>query len=135
MGAWEELKTFIQQGNIVTLAVAFVIGLAFSAVVMAFVADIITPIISIPGKVDFSSLSLDINGSHLLYGLFFNAVLSFVVIAIVIFFAIVRPMAKREERRKAKLGPAAVVTKECPYCISTIALKATKCPNCTSNLA
>jgi large conductance mechanosensitive channel len=134
VGAWEDLKTFIQQGNVVNLAVAFVIGAAFAAVVTAFVTDLVTPIIGIAGHVNFATLTFAINGSTFYYGAFLNALIAFLVIAVVIFFAVVRPIAHLAERQKAKLPPAAVTTKECPFCASTIPLKATRCPNCTSTL-
>lgn len=131
---WQEFKDFLNRGNIIALAVAFVIGLAFSAVVTAFVTDIVTPIIGIPGKADFSSLSVTINGSSILYGLFINAIIYFVIVALFIFFGIVRPMAKMAERRKAKEAAAPPTTKDCPYCLSKIPIKATKCSACTSSL-
>ena len=131
---WQEFKDFLNRGNIIALAVAFVIGLAFSAVVTAFVTDIVTPIIGIPGKADFSSLSVNINGSSILYGLFINAIIYFLIVAAFIFFGIVRPMAKMAERRKAKEAAAPPTTKDCPYCLSKIPIKATKCSACTSSL-
>ena len=135
MGVWQESRDFINKGNIISLAVAFVIGTAFAAVVSALVTDIINPIIGIPGHQDFSKFSLVVNGSTILYGSFINALIYFVIVALVIFFAIVRPMAKMAERQKAKQAAAPPTTKECPFCISTIPIKATKCPNCTSSLS
>lgn len=135
MGAIDDFRTFITKGNVLDLAVAFIIGAAFTAVVTALVADIITPIIGIAGHVDFSSWRLTINGSAILFGLFLNSLISFIIIALVVFFALVRPIAKMEERRKAKLPAAAVTTKDCPFCFSSISIKATRCPNCTSTLS
>lgn len=135
MGAIDDFRTFITKGNVIDLAVAFIIGAAFTAVVTALVTDIITPIIGIAGHVDFSSWRLTINGSAILFGLFLNALIAFIIIAAVVFFALVRPIAKMEERRKAKLPPAAVTTKDCPFCFSSISIKATRCPNCTSTLS
>lgn len=131
---WQEFKDFLNRGNIISLAVAFVIGLAFSAVVTAFVTDIVTPIIGIPGKADFSSYSVNINGSAILYGAFINAVIYFLIVAAFIFFGIVRPMAKMAERRKAMEAAAPPTTKDCPYCLSKIPVKATKCSACTSSV-
>ena len=89
----EDFREFLLRGNLVDTAVGIVIGLAFAAVVTAFVADLITPIIAaIFGKPDFSSLTFTINGSHFLYGAFINAVISFVAIAAAVFFFVVKPV-------------------------------------------
>jgi large conductance mechanosensitive channel len=101
-----QFRDFLLRGNVVDLAVAVVIGAAFGAVVTAFVADIVTPLIAaIGGKPDFSALSFTINGSRFRYGSFFNAVLSFVIIAAAIFFLVVKPVSALMERRKAGLEP------------------------------
>jgi large conductance mechanosensitive channel len=98
----KEFRAFLLRGNIVELAVAFVIGVAFAAVVTAFVADIITPIIAaIFGKPDFSGLTFTINGSVFRYGSFLNAVISFVAIAAAVFFFVVKPMDMIAARRRA----------------------------------
>jgi large conductance mechanosensitive channel len=95
-----EFKEFILQGNLITLAVAFVMGVAFAALVTAFVADIITPIIgAIFGKSDFSSETFTINGSHFLYGSLINALITFVSIAAAVFFFIVKPYEIVQARR------------------------------------
>jgi large conductance mechanosensitive channel len=95
-----EFKDFIFRGNLITLAIAFVMGLAFAALVTAFVTDIITPIIGmIFGKADFSDESFTINGSHFIYGSFINAVITFVSIALAVFFFIVKPYEVLQERR------------------------------------
>jgi len=95
-----EFKDFILQGNLITLAVAFVLGVAFAALVTAFVADIITPVIgAIFGSSDFSSETLTINGSHFRYGSFINAVITFVSIAAAVFFFIVKPYELVQARR------------------------------------
>ena len=133
MGLWEDFKNFALKGNVIELAVAVVIALAFQAVINAFVVDIINGLIGIPGKADFSAFKLTINGSDILYGTFINAVIAFVVIALVIFFVLVRPYQKYKARTEKKPAPAPV-TKECPFCITQISIKATRCPNCTSQL-
>ena len=95
-----DFRDFILQGNLITLAVAFVMGVAFAALVTAFVADIITPIIgAIFGKSDFSSETFTINGSHFLYGSFINAMITFVSIAAAVFFFIVKPYEIVQARR------------------------------------
>jgi large conductance mechanosensitive channel len=101
-----EFRAFILRGNLVDLAVAVVIGTSFTAVVNAFVKDIITPLIAaIGGKPDFSGLTFTINGSVFRYGHFLNAVISFLVIAAVVFFLVVKPIGTLMERRKAGLEP------------------------------
>jgi large conductance mechanosensitive channel len=101
-----QFRDFLLRGNVVDLAVAVVMGAAFGAVVTALVADIITPLIAaIGGKPDFSALSFTINGSRFRYGAFFNAVVSFVIIAFAIFFLVVKPVGALMERRKAGLEP------------------------------
>lgn len=97
----KEFREFVLRGNVVDLAVAVVIGAAFGAVVAAFVADFVTPLIAaIGGKPDFSQLTFTINGSKFFYGHFFNAVISFLIIAAVIFFLVVRPLNALAARRK-----------------------------------
>lgn len=128
----KEFREFIMRGNLVDLAVAVVIGLAFSAVVTALVADLITPLIAaIGGKPDFSGLTFTINHSRFLYGAFVNALVSFVVIAGAVFFFVVKPMNVLAARRAR---PEAATTRACPRCVSEIPLAATRCPNCTSEL-
>jgi large conductance mechanosensitive channel len=134
MGAWDEFKTFLAQGNIVALAVAFIIATAFAAVVTALVTDIITPIVGIIVHVDFATWRLTINGSPILFGLFINAVIFFLIVAAVIFFGIVRPMAAMKKRQDAKKPAPADTTKACPYCLSQVPIKASKCMYCTSTL-
>jgi large conductance mechanosensitive channel len=99
----KEFRAFILRGNVVDLAVAVVIGAAFGAVVTAFVADIVTPLIAaIGGKPNFAELKFKINGSEFLYGDFFNKIVSFVIIAAVIFFFVVRPLNALAARRKSQ---------------------------------
>ena len=123
-------RKFLMRGNIVDLAIAVVIGTAFTAVVTAFVADIITPLIAaIGGQPHFGSLSFTVNHSHFQYGLFINALLSFVIIAAVVYYLIVAPMTRvtaRFERNKA------ATTRECPECLSEIPVAATRCMYCTA---
>jgi large conductance mechanosensitive channel len=134
MKAMNEFKEFILRGNVVDLAVAVVIGAAFGTIVQALVKDLITPLIAaIGGKPDFSSLYFTINRSKFAWGDFINAVVSFLIIAAVIFFLVVRPINALLARTKK--GPEPVATaKECPYCLSSIPLAATKCAFCTADL-
>ena len=102
----KEFRDFVLRGNVVELAVAVVIGAAFGAVVTAFVASFVTPLIAaIGGKPDFSALAFTINGSRFTYGAFFNALLSFLIIAAVIFFFVVRPLNALAARRKKEEEP------------------------------
>ena len=126
-------KDFILRGNILDLAVAFVIGVAFAAVINAFVVDIIMPIIAaIVGKPDFSGLTFTVNNSVFLYGSFINAIVSFLLIAAAIYFIIVVPMNKIAERRARGQAPAAPTTKDCPECLSEIPNGARRCAFCGS---
>ncbi len=128
----EEFKNFISKGDVLDLAVAFVMGAAFNALVTALVTDMVSPIIGIPGHVNFASITYTVNGSTFLVGAFINSVISFLSIAVAVFFFIIKPMSKLKPVSKA---PApAPTTKECPYCFSSIQIKATRCPFCTSEL-
>jgi large conductance mechanosensitive channel len=99
---FKEFRDFLMQGNLITLAIAFVLGTAFAALLGEFVKDIITPIIGlIFGKTDFSALTFSLNSSHFLYGSFINALLTFVTIAAAVFFFIVKPYELIVARRKA----------------------------------
>jgi large conductance mechanosensitive channel len=101
-----QFRDFLLRGNVVDLAVAVVVGAAFGAVVTALVKDIITPLIAaIGGKPSFAGLAFTINGSHFLYGDFFNAIISFIVIAAAVFFLVVKPVSALMERRKAGEEP------------------------------
>ena len=134
MSIIEDLKKFIMRGNVVDMAVGIVIGAAFGAMVAAFVADVITPLIGIAGHFDFSSWQTRVNGSLFKQGAFLNAVISFIIIAVVVFFTIVQPLAKLEDRRKARLPKAAPTTRDCPECLSSIPIRARRCAFCTSQV-
>ena len=123
-------REFILRGNVVDLAVAVVIGAAFGAVVTAFVDNILTPIIAaVFGKPDFSNLVFTVNGSAFRYGLFINALISFLLIAAAIYFVVVLPMNRLAERRARGADPT---VKECPECLNEIPHKARKCAFCGS---
>ena len=127
-----DFKKFLMRGNLVELAVAFVIGIAFAALLKAFIADLITPIIAlIFGKPNFGDLSFTINSSHFLYGDFINYLITFVITALVVFLFVVRPYNALMARR-AEEDPD---TKECPECTSAIPVKARRCPQCNAQLA
>ncbi|HEU5439465.1 MAG TPA: large conductance mechanosensitive channel protein MscL [Ktedonobacterales bacterium] len=129
-----EFKEFVMRGNVIDLAIAVVIGAAFSAVVSAFVKDLITPLIAaIGGKQDFSAIAFTINTSTFKIGDFINELLSFLIIAAVIFFLVIKPLNALLALRK-KPEPAAPTTRECPYCLSEIPIKATRCAYCTAEV-
>ncbi len=124
----EDFVKFINQGNLVQLAIAFVIGAAFAAVVEDLVADLITPLIGIFFHVNFSSWTYTVNGSTFMQGVFVNALLSFIIVAVVVFFLIALPYQRYKDRKAAQ---AAATTRACPQCASTIPIAATRCAFCT----
>jgi large conductance mechanosensitive channel len=126
-------RDFISRGNLIDLAVAVVIGTAFTAVVTAIVTDLITPLIAaIVGKPDFSKLTFTVHNSHFLYGSFINALLTFLIVAAVVYFLIVAPMAKITMRFAKKVDATA---RDCPECLSSIPIAATRCMYCTTVVA
>jgi large conductance mechanosensitive channel len=130
----KEFRAFILRGNLVDLAVAVVLGTAVGAVVTALVASLITPLIAaVGGQPDFSDLDFTINGSKFAYGLFLNALISFIVIAAVIFFLVVKPMNALLDRMKTE-PPVDEDTRECPECLSQIPTKAKRCAYCTAEV-
>ncbi len=130
--AIQGFKEFISRGNVVELAVAVVIGAAFGAVVTSLVADLLTPLVAaIFGQPDFSELNFTINDSQFNYGNFINAVFAFVTIAAAIYFFVVLPMNKLEERRRRGQDPD---TRQCPECLSDIPAEARRCAFCTTEL-
>ena len=148
----QDFKTFIMRGNVIDMAVGIIIGIAFGLVVNSLVKDIIMPPIGLAlGNVDFTNLFVVLKAGStpgpyaslaaaqgagavtINYGTFINAVVNLLIIAAVVFFLIVRPIAKMQALKKAK-EPAAPTTKECPYCTTSIPIKASRCPNCTSEL-
>jgi large conductance mechanosensitive channel len=125
-------RDFLNQGTVVQLAVAFVIGAAFGAVVSALVVDIITPIIAIPlGKPNFDSLVLTINGSTIKYGAFLTAVVAFVLVAAGVYFFFVIPY-NRLQARSRSASPAESNTRACPECLTIIPKAAHRCSACTA---
>ncbi len=127
-------REFILRGNVVGLAVAFVIGSAFGALVQGFVKDFITPLIAIPGSgPNFSSYSFTIGHGHFLYGDFVNLLIAFVVIAAAIYFALVLPVQKLEARRTSPATEE--TTRKCPECLSDIPMAARRCAFCTAEVA
>ena len=140
-GLMEEFKKFIMRGNVMDMAVGVIVGGAFTSIVASLNQDILTPILGVFGGIDFSHLSVALGEGEaapvLAYGNFITAVLNFLITAFVIFLLVKAinvindRLTKKEE---SKEEPAAPTTKTCPYCKSTIAIDATRCPHCTSTL-
>lgn len=129
----QEFKRFIMRGNVVDLAVAVVVGTAFNALVQALVKDLFTPLIAaLGGQHDFSKLTFEIHGSTFLYGDVINVAISFLSIAAVVFFFVVQPLNKLQERAKRNKTAEDPSEKKCRECLSTIPIKATRCAFCTS---
>jgi large conductance mechanosensitive channel len=128
-------KSFLLRGNLVDLAVAFVIGAAFAGLVTGLVTDFITPLIAaIGGKPSFDNLYFNLNNSKFLYGHFLNLLISFLIVAVVMYFLVVLPFSKLLERfRPTPEAPAPV--QECPHCLSSIPAAATVCAFCTRDVA
>jgi large conductance mechanosensitive channel len=149
----KDFKAFIMRGNVVDMAVGIIIGAAFGAIITSLVKDVIMPPIGLAlGNIDFSNLlvvlkegatapgpyaTLDAaqkaGAVTLNYGLFINTIIIFLIIAFVVFFFVVRPIARMQAPKKVA-APATPATKDCPFCFTNIPIKATRCPNCTSPL-
>ncbi len=129
-------KQFILRGNVVDLAVGVVIGTAFGAVVNSLVADIMTPLIAALFKTpDFSGLFFTVNESKFMYGKFFNALISFVIVATSIYFFVVTPINKLTAYTKKQENPIEPTTKKCPECLSDIPKEARRCAHCATLLS
>jgi large conductance mechanosensitive channel len=143
---WKEFRDFAMRGNVIDLAVGIVIGAAFGKIVTSFVNDILMPPLGLLlGHVDFSNLFLNLSGKHydsladakaagaatLNYGVFINTILDFVIVAFAVFLLV--KQVNRLTKKPAE-APKPATTRECPYCASTIAIGATRCPHCTSSL-
>lgn len=129
----KDFRAFILRGNVVDLAIGVVVGAAFGAVVSSLVSDVLTPLFGIFGTPDFSDLQLTLGKATVRYGNFFNALISFFVIGTAIFFMVVKPINKLMDRRKVE-PEVESTSKDCPYCLSSIPVKATRCPFCTSEV-
>ena len=136
----EEFKAFALRGNVLDMAVGVVVGGAFNAIVTSLVSNIITPLIASLGGVNYEEMMWLVNGSEIKYGLFLNAIINFLITAFTLFVVIkvvnkLSNLRKKEEEAPAPEVPAEPTEKVCPYCCSTISIKATRCPHCTSVLA
>jgi large conductance mechanosensitive channel len=132
----KDFKQFVLRGNVVDLAVAVVIGAAFGSIVADLVKDFITPLIgAIYKNSSFANAYFTLNGSKFLYGEFANAVLSFLIIAAVIFFLVITPINKLQIRAARNKVPEDPTEKKCPECLSEIPIAATRCAFCTAKLS
>jgi large conductance mechanosensitive channel len=140
----KEFKEFAMRGNVLDMAVGIIIGAAFGQIVTSFVQDVLMPPIGrLLGHVDFSNLFVNLSGTHyptiaaakaagaatLNYGLFLNTIINFLIVAFAVFL-----LVRQVNRLAPKPAPAPAATRDCPYCLSAIPLKATKCAHCTSEL-
>jgi large conductance mechanosensitive channel len=130
----KEFKEFVLRGNLLDLAVAVVIGAAFTGVVNAFVSNLITPLIKavFGGSTQFNNLAFTVNGSRITYGGFLDALLSFLIVALVVFFAVIKPvnaLMKRTGRARSE------TVRDCPQCLSKVPEAASRCAYCTSELS
>ena len=124
-------KQFILRGNVVDMAVGVVIGAAFAGVVTAFTKDLLTPLIAaLVGKPDFSAIAFTVNGSIFAVGDFVNAMVSFLLIAIAVYFFVVTPVNMLVTRMRKAPAPADPTTKKCPECLSEIPIDARRCAHC-----
>ena len=133
----QEFKEFISRGNVIDMAVGMIIGAAFTAIIKSLVEDILNPLLSIPlGKVSLESLYVYVWRTPIYYGKFINAIIVFLLTAVALFFMIKLINAMRNiGKKKEEEAPAAPTTKVCPFCKSEIAIDATKCAHCTSDLS
>ena len=131
----KEFKQFILRGNVIDLAVAVVIGAAFNSVVQGLVKDFITPLVgAIYQQKQFANAAFHLHGSTFMYGEFINTLISFLIIAVVVFFLVVQPINKLVELSKRGKAPREPGTQKCPECYSEIPIKATRCAFCTTKL-
>jgi large conductance mechanosensitive channel len=129
----KEFKEFVMRGNVLDLAVAVIIGGAFGKIITSLVNDILMPLIGLlMGGVDFSGLAFTVGNAVVTWGNFIQAIVDFLIVAIIIFMIV--KAANGLERKEKDVPPEAPTTKDCAFCYTTIPVKATRCPNCTSEL-
>ena len=132
--ALRDFKTFILRGNVIDLAVGVAIGAAFGALVTSLTKNLLLPIVAIPGsKADLSQYDFTIRSSVFRYGLFINDLISFVLIAAALFFLVIRPINLLMARRKTEPDVLST-TRDCPYCLSSIPIAASRCAFCTADV-
>ncbi len=131
---FKEFKDFAMRGNVMDLAVGVIIGGAFKGIVDSLVSDVISPLIGLIAKKDFSTLTVNVLGVDLRYGAFITAIINFIIMAFVIFLLVKGLNALSRIGKKQEEAVEAVTTKKCPFCCSEVAIEATRCPHCTSSL-
>lgn len=131
-----EFREFALRGNVMDLAVGVIIGAAFQAIINSLVNDVISPLIGLIANTDLSYLSVTIRDVEIRYGAFLTAVINFLIMAVIIFFLVkaMNALANLGKKKEEETAAAAPATKTCPYCKSEIAIDATRCPHCTSEL-
>jgi large conductance mechanosensitive channel len=129
----KDFKAFILRGNVVDLAVGVVIGAAFADLVKSFVDNLLTPLVAIPGTKDFKDYAFTISDSTFPYGLFINALIAFLLIAVAVFFFVVKPVNALMTRRKTEPDVEST-TKECDFCLSNVPVAAIVCAFCTRDI-
>ena len=129
-----EFKEFALRGNVMDMGVGIIIGAAFTAIVTSLVDDIISPLIGLLVKVDFNNLVATVFNVDIKYGAFIMAVINFLIVALVL-FCIIKAMNKATSLSKKEEAEEEPTTKECPFCLQEIPIKATRCPHCTSELS
>jgi large conductance mechanosensitive channel len=131
----KDFRSFVMRGNVIDLAVGIVIGAAFTALVQSFVRDMLTPLLSIFGDINFSEYKLQAGGATFAYGNFINAVIAFLIAAAVIFFLVIKPIeVYRERRERVSGGKAEDKTRPCPECRSEVSKEARRCAFCTAEI-
>ena len=128
-----EFREFAMKGNVLDMAVGIIVGAAFTSIVNSLVDDIISPVIGLLVRVNFSDLAVSVFGVDLKYGSFIMAVINFVIVAFALFVLVKALNTARNLGKKPEAEEA--TTKECPYCKSEISIEATRCPHCTSILS
>ena len=131
---FKEFRDFILRGNVIDLAVGIVIGAAFGALVTSFVGDVLTPLLGVLNVPDFSTLSFEAGKATVAYGKFLNTLISFFLVAVAIFFFVVKPVNAMTARLKKPEADDTPPIKACPFCATDIPQAATRCPHCTSQL-
>jgi large conductance mechanosensitive channel len=131
----KEFRDFILRGNVIDLATGVIIGAAFGAVVSSLVKDVLTPLLGFFGTPDFSTMTIQAGKATINIGAFLNALISFLLVAIAIFFFVVKPVNTMTARLKKPDEEAEPPIKACPFCATDIPSAATRCPNCTSQLS
>ncbi len=126
----EDFRKFVQQGNLIQTAIAFVVGMAFTTLVTALVTDVFTPLIGAAGHFNFATWRYVLNGSVVMQGAFLNALIAFAILMMIVFFIIALPWQRYQDKQAAKKAAAPATTRPCPDCLTQIPLAAKRCSAC-----